>query len=51
MGQLYPWREYLRPWKLAALAAGIALLVAGSSKTLLSGANMRARTLLSPVRT
>jgi len=30
MGHLYPWREYLRPWKLAALAAGVALLVAGS---------------------
>ncbi len=27
---LYPWTEYLRPWKLATLAAGIALLVAGA---------------------
>ncbi|MBS0198891.1 MAG: hypothetical protein JSR70_00400 [Proteobacteria bacterium] len=29
----YPSREYLRPWKLASLAAGIALLVLGSILT------------------
>ena len=27
---LHPWTEYLRPWKLFTLAAGIALLVAGA---------------------
>ncbi len=27
---LYPWTEYLRPWKLFTLAAGIALLVIGA---------------------
>ena len=27
---LYPWTEYLRPWKLSTLALGIALLVIGS---------------------
>ena len=26
----YPLREYLRPWKLASLASGIALLILGS---------------------
>jgi hypothetical protein len=30
---LYPPNEYLRPWKLASLAAGIGLLVAGSIHT------------------
>jgi len=29
---LYPWTEYLRPWKLVTLAAGIALLVAGAMR-------------------
>lgn len=32
-GYLYPLAEYLRPWKLATLAFGIALLVAGSIYT------------------
>ena len=27
---IYPWTEYLRPWKLFTLAAGIALLVIGA---------------------
>ena len=27
---LYPWTEYLRPWKLFTLAAGIVLLVIGA---------------------
>jgi hypothetical protein len=27
---LHPWTEYLRPWKLFTLAAGIALLVIGA---------------------
>ena len=27
---LYPWTEYLRPWKLFTLAAGIALLLIGA---------------------
>lgn len=30
MGFFYPLREYLRPWKLASLACGVALLVLGS---------------------
>ena len=29
---LYPWTEYLRPWKLFTLAAGIALLVIGAQR-------------------
>ena len=27
---LYPWPEYLRPWKLLTLAAGIGLLIKGA---------------------
>jgi hypothetical protein len=27
---LYPWTEYLRPWKLATLVAGITLLAVGA---------------------
>jgi len=33
MGYLYAPNEYLRPWKVASLLAGIALLVAGSIVT------------------
>lgn len=33
MSFLYPPGEYLRPWKLASLAAGIGLLIAGSVYT------------------
>jgi hypothetical protein len=29
---LYPWSEYLRPWKLSTLAAGIGLLVVGARR-------------------
>lgn len=29
-GAVYPWTDYLRPWKLFTLAAGIALLVVGA---------------------
>ncbi len=31
---IYPATEYLRPWKLFTLAAGIALLVIGARKAL-----------------
>ena len=30
LAAIYPWTEYLRPWKLFTLAAGIALLVIGA---------------------
>lgn len=33
MSYLYAPREYLRPWKLASLAAGIALLILGARLT------------------